>query len=83
MRVRLTGEVITRPSSASFVRLLSRAMPRLRPLLGTCMRGHGVPQDYVEAVKWFRRAAEQGFADAQDSLARMYVQGQGVPKDYV
>jgi uncharacterized protein len=45
--------------------------------------GHGVPQDYVEAVKWFRRAAEQGFADAQDSLARMYVQGQGVPKDYV
>jgi TPR repeat protein len=46
--------------------------------------GRGVPQDYVEAVKWFRRAAEQGFAaDAQDSLARMYVQGQGVPKDYV
>jgi len=45
--------------------------------------GHGVPQDYVEAVKWFRRAAEQGFADAQDSLARMYVQGQGVPKNYV
>jgi len=28
--------------------------------------GHGVPQDYFEAVKWFRRAAEQGFADAQD-----------------
>ena len=45
--------------------------------------GHGVVQDYVEAVKWFRRAAEQGFADAQDFLARMYVQGQGVPKDYV
>ena len=45
--------------------------------------GSGVPQDYVEAVKWFRRAAEQGFADAQDALARMYVQGQGVPKDYV
>ena len=29
--------------------------------------GKGVPQDYVEAAKWFREAAEQGFLDAQDS----------------
>ncbi len=25
-------------------------------------KGHGVPQDYAEAVKWFRKAAEQGNA---------------------
>jgi TPR repeat protein len=26
--------------------------------------GQGVPQDYAEAVKWYRLAAEQGYADA-------------------
>jgi TPR repeat protein len=45
--------------------------------------GHGVPQDYVEAVKWYRRAADQNLTDAQDALARMYFNGWGVPKDYV
>jgi TPR repeat protein len=45
--------------------------------------GHGVPQDWIEAVKWYRCAADQGFADAQDSLARMYFQGRGVPKSFV
>ena len=24
--------------------------------------GNGVPKDYVEAVKWYRKAAEQGYA---------------------
>ena len=28
-------------------------------------RGEGVPQDYTEAVKWFRLAAEQGNAKAK------------------
>jgi TPR repeat protein len=28
-------------------------------------RGRGVPQDYVEAVKWFRLAADQGLDTAQ------------------
>jgi TPR repeat protein len=41
-----------------------------------------VPQDYVEAVKWYRKAAEQGNAQAQDYLAIMYGQGKGVPQDY-
>ena len=27
--------------------------------------GDGVPQDYKEAVKWYRLAAEQGYAKAQ------------------
>jgi TPR repeat protein len=27
--------------------------------------GQGVPQDHVEAVKWYRKAAEQGYAKAQ------------------
>jgi TPR repeat protein len=45
--------------------------------------GQGVPQDYVEAVKWYRLAAAQEMAEAQVMLGLMYVGGQGVPQDYV
>jgi TPR repeat protein len=45
--------------------------------------GHGVPKDYVEAVRWYRLAADRGHAAAQLSLGVMYQLGQGVPKDYV
>ena len=34
--------------------------------------GEGVPQDYKEAVKWYRLAAEQGVAAAQYNLGGMY-----------
>ena len=44
--------------------------------------GHGVPQDYAAAVSWYRKAAEQGDADAQYNLGVMYDAGQGVPQDY-
>ena len=43
--------------------------------------GEGVPQDYVEAAKWWRKAAEQGDAHAQYGLGLMYANGHGVPKD--
>ena len=45
--------------------------------------GQGVPQDYAEAVKWYRKAAEQGDAVAQYNLGVMYKKGDGVPQDYV
>ncbi len=44
--------------------------------------GEGVPQDYQEALKWNRAAAEQGNAEAQSILCAMYYKGQGVPQDY-
>ena len=44
--------------------------------------GEGVPQDYSEAVKWYRRAAEQGNAGAQLNLGVMYSNGEGVPQNY-
>ena len=43
--------------------------------------GRGVPQDYREAVRHYRRAAEQGHAGAQFALAEMYKNGDGVDKD--
>ena len=42
-----------------------------------------VPQDYVEAVAWYRKAADQGDPDAQYNLGVMHDTGQGVPQDYV
>jgi Sel1 repeat-containing protein len=45
--------------------------------------GHGVRQDSAEALKWFRKAAEQGDLRAQHSLGFMYSVGQGVPQNYV
>ena len=44
-------------------------------------KGEGVPQDYAEAAKWYRLAAEQGFEFAQNSLGVMYEYGQGVLQD--
>lgn len=44
--------------------------------------GQGVPQDYMQAVSWYRKAAEQGHADGQYILALMYSEGEGVPQDY-
>src|SRR3990170_2456211 len=46
-------------------------------------KGQGVPQNYTEAVKWYRRAAEQGLPEAQFNLGSMYYNGQGVPQDYI
>lgn len=43
--------------------------------------GDGVSQDSVEAVKWYRRAAEQGHTGAQFDLGDMYEFGIGVPRD--
>jgi hypothetical protein len=40
-----------------------------------------VPQDYAEAVKWYRKAADQGDANAQANLGAMYFKGEGVPQN--
>jgi len=60
-------------------------------------KGQGVPQDYAEALKWYRKAAEQGNAkavmwyrkaaeqgnaEAQFGLGHMYDERLGVPQDY-
>ena len=43
--------------------------------------GEGVPESAVEAVKWFRKAADQDIVNAQYSLGGMYADGQGVPEN--
>ena len=36
-----------------------------------------VPENFTEALRWYRAAAEQGLADAQNNLGAMYLSGMG------
>ncbi len=77
------AEATVRPPCGNFVRWPTTATPVPRRLLGELYDlGWGVPQDYAEAVKWYRLAANQGDAEAQANLGRMYEFGQGVPQNY-
>ena len=44
--------------------------------------GKGVTQDDAEAVKWYRKSAEQGNGLGQNNLGWMYNKGKGVTQDY-
>jgi Sel1 repeat len=44
--------------------------------------GQGVPRNDAQAIKWYRKAAEQGDAVAQFNLGVMYAKGEGVPHNY-
>src|SRR5690242_18787255 len=51
-------------------------------ILGCAYRDGGpiLPQNQAEAVKWFRKAADQGFAKAENELGNMYLDGRGIPQ---
>jgi TPR repeat protein len=53
-----------------------------------CKEGRGVEQNYAMAAEWFRKAAEHvpdlgGAGQGRNELGLLYVDGLGVPKDYV
>jgi TPR repeat protein len=43
--------------------------------------GSGVHQDFAQAAFWWRKAAEQGDAQAQENLIPLYARGLGVQRD--
>jgi TPR repeat protein len=47
----------------------------------TLAEGEGVEKDEIAAVAWYRRAAEQGYANGQFDLGMMLDNGRGVEKD--
>ena len=60
-----------------------RHTPVAQNSLGTAYdTGDGIEQDYTEAVKWYRKAGEQGYAMAQYNLGAMYGFGLGVEQDH-
>jgi uncharacterized protein len=42
--------------------------------------GHGVPQDYAEAKRWYEIAAAAGNSNAMIGLGDLYRDGRGVTK---
>ena len=44
-------------------------------------QGSVVAKDDAQAVAWYRKAADQGDANAQNNLGVMYENGRGVAKD--
>jgi TPR repeat protein len=44
--------------------------------------GDGIKQDFAKAFALYRKAADQGNANAQNNLGLMYRKGEGVEKDY-
>jgi uncharacterized protein len=44
--------------------------------------GQGVPQDYKEAVRWYRLSAEQGNTIGQYNLGSAYATGEGITRNY-
>ena len=72
------------PFAKSLRKLAGRGDAEAQSRLGYMYyQGQGVPQDYAEALKWYRLAAAQGYARAQYSLGYMYANGEGVPQDHV
>lgn len=45
--------------------------------------GNGIPKDFAEAAKWYRKGAEQGDGWAAYRLGDCYAYSQGVERDYV
>lgn len=45
--------------------------------------GQNVSKDDIEAVRWYRRAVDQGLVDAKNNLKFMYANNRGIPHDTV
>jgi len=75
------------PQAADWRKKAGAGDANSQELMGECYAddasSDGIPLDYAEAVKWYRLAAEQGNADAQNNLGYMYYSGNGVPKNLV
>lgn len=40
-------------------------------------------KNYAKAISWFQKAANHGYAPAEDGLALVYYKGLGVPQNYI
>jgi len=83
------GEVADRldEKAAAFRRWMPLALrgdPLAQFQLGRAfVTGRTEPEDFAEAARWLRKAAEQGVPRAQSDLAVLYQKGLGVRQSYV
>ena len=80
-------ESVGAPSGDAFHLWLPRALagdPTAAFRLGRVYaQGSSRAEDFGEAARWFRKAAETGHGPAQAELGMLYGKGLGVPQDYV
>lgn len=67
-----------------FRKLAQEGNQNYQYLLGRAYEGGivGVPQEYGEAVRWYRKSAIQGNGMAQMALGMMYFDGKGVTRSH-
>ncbi len=56
--------------------------PKAQYSLASCYKnGKGVAADLLQAIAWYQKAAEQGYAAAESALGNAYYYGRGVDKN--
>lgn len=81
--VQTAGAVEVTPEMVDFVKKMAEAGDaEMQCVLAEMYSdGKGVRQNYVEARRWYEKAAMQGCVEAQYNLGVLYIQGQGVRQD--
>ncbi|KAG0065241.1 hypothetical protein BGZ89_008492 [Linnemannia elongata] len=69
------GQGVTRDTSVTLAKVCPKTMNK------RCS-GQGAPQDYVQAMNWYLKAANEGNALTQSNIGLLYNLGQGVPQHY-
>jgi TPR repeat protein len=80
----LLASVLARVSLAQIKALANTGDARAQTLVAIAFdwgRG-GEAQDFAQAMTWYRKAADQGYARAQNNIGHLYDHGQGVKQDY-
>jgi len=79
----LVGWTACAPAPDPLTQNAERGNAEAQYSLGWRYASQQAPPDYAAARKWYARAADNGFAAAQNSLGVMYAKGQAVEMDYV
>jgi len=80
----LIGSTLSAQTLADVRKLADKGNPDGQFAVGGMYEtGQGAPQNYEEAMRWYRKAADQGHSAAMVNLDLMYGQGEGVPVDLV
>ena len=70
------------PAISELKRRAAQGDPQAELALGMRYRdGRGVPRDYAEAMRWYRRSADRENAGGMDNVGFMYLMGWGVPQN--
>jgi TPR repeat protein len=83
------GTTDVKEAANLFRKAAEQGQPDAQASLGMLYEyGDGVEQDYTAAAEWYRKAAEHvpdlgGAGVGRSRLASLYMEGRGVPKDYV